>query len=62
MFHKHIRGRFNRGDPEVVQAMTDLAEITRQGREALLKWDEATLARLMDENFNIPRAIYKLPG
>ena len=61
VFHNDIRGRFNRGDPEVVKAMKDLGEITRQGREALLRRDEATLARLMDENFNIRRAIYKLP-
>ncbi len=62
VFHNDIRGRFNRGEPAVVQAMADLAEITRQGREALLKRDEAKLARLMDKNFDVRRAIYKLPA
>ncbi len=45
-FHHDIRGHFNRGDLEVVKAMTDLAEITRQGREALLKRDETRIPRI----------------
>lgn len=61
VFHNDIRGRFNRGEQKVVEAMKHLAEITRQGREALLNRDETRLARLMDENFDVRRSIYTLP-
>lgn len=61
VFHNDIRGRFDRGEPAVVQAMQQLAEITCQGREALLRRDHAQLARLIDDNFNVRRGIYRLP-
>ena len=62
IFHNDIRGRFNNGDPKVVKAMVDLAEITEQGRAALLEKDAGRLARLMDDNFDVRRCIYKLPS
>ncbi len=61
VFHNDIRGRFNRGEPAVVDAMKKLAEITRQGREALLARDRRRLARLIDDNFEVRRSIYNLP-
>ena len=61
VFHNDIRGRVNRGEPKVVEAMQRLAEITRLGREALLHEDRAQLARLMDDNFEVRRSIYNLP-
>ena len=61
VFHNDIRGRFNRGEPKVVDAMKRLAEITNLGREALVKNDTRRLAELMDENFNVRRSIYNLP-
>jgi len=61
IFHNDIRGRFNRGEPLVVEAMQKLAEITRQGREALFQRDYARLHRLMNENFDIRHRIYQLP-
>jgi len=60
VFHNDIRGRFNRGEPKVVDAMKHLAEITRQGREAILSRDYALLGKLMDDNFNVRRGIYNL--
>lgn len=62
VFHNDIRGRFNRGEPKVVDAMRRLAEITQQGREALLQADHARLARLIDDNFEVRRSIYNLPA
>lgn len=62
VFHNDIRGRFNRGEPKVVDAMKQLAEITRQGRDAILRQDQATLAKLMDDNFEVRRGIYNLPN
>jgi glucuronokinase len=61
VFHNDIRGRFDRGEPNVVNAMKRLAEITRLGRDALLGNDPERLARLMDDNFDIRRSIYRLP-
>lgn len=62
VFHNDIRGRFDRGDREVVDAMRELAGITRQGREALLAGDARGLARLMDANFGVRRRLYQLPA
>jgi len=62
VFHNDIRGRFDRGEPKVVDAMKQLAEITRQGRDALLRKDYTTLAKLMDANFEVRRSIYNLPA
>lgn len=52
LFHNDIRGRFNRGEPQVVQAMHRFAQLAAQGREALRRRDVAGLARLIDENFD----------
>jgi len=62
VFHNDIRGRFNRGEQKVVDAMRQLAEITKLGREALLKTDHERLAKLIDENFEVRRSIYSLPS
>jgi glucuronokinase len=62
VFHNNIRERFNRGEPAVVNAMTHVAELARQGREALLAGDAGRLGRLMDENFDTRRSIYALPA
>ena len=61
VFHNDIRGRFNRGDEQVVRAMRHFAELAEQGREALLNRDPMRLARLIDENFDTRRSIYTLP-
>ncbi|HEY5912928.1 MAG TPA: GHMP kinase [Verrucomicrobiae bacterium] len=61
VFHNDIRGRFNRGEKNVVDAMKQLAEITRLGREALLQRDHRHLAQLVDANFDVRRSIYNLP-
>jgi len=60
-FHNDIRGRFNRGEQKVIDAMKRLAEITQLGREALLKSDYESLAGLINDNFEVRRSIYNLP-
>jgi glucuronokinase len=62
VFHNDIRGRFNRGEAQVVSAMHKLAALAAQGREALLGRDAGLLARVMDENFDTRRSIYRLPA
>ena len=61
VFHNDIRGRFNRGEASVVNAMKHCAALAARGREALLRRDYNQLARLMDENFDARRSIYNLP-
>ncbi len=61
IFHNDIRGRFNRGEPKVVNAMKRCADLAARGREALLRRDYEELGRLLDENFEMRRSIYNLP-
>ena len=60
VFHNDIRGRYNRGEDKVVNAMKHFAELAEWGREALLKHDAARLAQLMNENFDTRRSIYDI--
>jgi len=60
VFHNDIRGRFDRGEQKVIDAMKHFAQLAQCGREALLQQDTKRLARLIDENFNVRRSIYNL--
>jgi glucuronokinase len=62
VFHNDIRGRYNRGDQVVVNAMTTFAGLAADARAALLAGDHAKLATLMDTNFDTRRSIYQLPA
>jgi glucuronokinase len=61
VFHNDIRGRFNRGEPGVVQAMGRCAALAAQAKEALLKGDVERLNRCINDNFEQRRGIYQLP-
>src|SRR5215475_7783840 len=61
VFHNNIRERFRHGDRQVVDAMACFASLAADGREALLAQDTSRLARLMDQNFDTRRSIYRLP-
>lgn len=60
VFHNDIRGRYNRGEEKVVQAMKHFAGLAARGRDALFARDAGELARLMDENFETRRSIFNL--
>jgi glucuronokinase len=60
VFHNDIRGRFDRGEQKVIDAMKHFAELGALGRDALLQHDAKRMARLIDENFNTRRSIYNL--
>ncbi|MBV7329679.1 GHMP kinase [Chloroflexi bacterium TSY] len=60
-FHNDIRSRFDRGEGIVVDSMKHFAELTVQGRDALLQRDVTRLSELIDENFDTRRKIYNLP-
>jgi glucuronokinase len=61
VFHNDIRGRFDRGDPCVVDAMRRAAELATVAREAILARDSRRLAQAIDENLEVRRRIYRLP-
>lgn len=60
VFHNDIRGRYNAGDQQVVDAMKRWAQIAAEGRQALVEGDREWLGRLIDENFNLRKSIYKI--
>jgi glucuronokinase len=60
VFHNDIRGRFNRGDRQIVEAMACFARLAADGRDALLARDTDRLASLMNRNFDTRRSIYRI--
>ena len=62
VFHNDIRGRFDRGDPEVVNGMREAAELAHSARQLLVEQRIADLPAIVDANFNIRRRIYTLPA
>ena len=61
VFHNDLRGRFERKEERVLEAMKHFADLAAQGRDALLGRDEARLGQLIDENFDTRRSICRLP-
>lgn len=62
VFHNDIRGRYDRGDEEVISAMRQAADLTTCARQALLDRRPDDLPQLIDRNFDIRHRIYKLPA
>ena len=60
VFHNDIRGRYNRGEPAVIQAMKFWAGLTDQVRDLLLARRGAEIAPLLDANFEKRREIYQI--
>jgi len=56
--HSDVRTRFQRGDPQVIEAMREFARIAELGRAALEQRDYVELSRLMNENFDLRRRTY----
>lgn len=60
VFHNNIRERWNRGEPEVVNAMKNWAALTDKVRDALLAGRKADLAPLINASFDQRRQIYQI--
>lgn len=60
VFHNDIRGRYNRGEQQVIDAMAHFGDLAAQGRDALLENDTARLKALIDENFDTRLSISRL--
>ena len=60
VFHNDIQSRYNRGDPQIVKAMEDFAQLAQDGRRAILERDAVRLGQLIDENFDLRSSICTL--
>ncbi len=60
--HNDLRARFNRGDPEVLEAMHRFADLALQARQAILAGDADRLGELIDANFDLRRSICRIPA
>lgn len=60
VFHNDIRSRFERGESDVVAAMSFWADLTDQARALLVKGSGHSLGPLLNTSFDRRRKIYKL--
>jgi len=58
--HSDLRARFERGDAPVLAAMTQLGELARTARSALLAGDREAFAAAMDASFDARRGMLAL--
>ncbi len=56
-FHRPLRERWLKGEPQVVKGYREIAEIAREGKKALLNRDWPRLGFLMNENHRIQDAL-----
>ena len=61
VFHNDIRGRFDRGEPLIVDAMREFAHFAEEGRAALLAGDMSRLTELINANYDLRHSLYDLP-
>lgn len=63
VFHNDIRGRWNRGERDVVSAMYQWANLAQRVRDLLLAGRGHDIGPLLNENFDLRRRLYRLsPG
>jgi glucuronokinase len=63
VFHNDIRGRWKRGDREVVSAMYQWANLAQRVRDMLKAGEGHRIGPLLNENFDLRRRLYQIsPG
>jgi glucuronokinase len=60
VFHQDIRGRYRRGEPEVLEAMKFWAELTDRVKSCLLRGEGRAIGPWLDANFDRRRQIYRI--
>jgi len=60
IFHNDIQGRFDRGEPAVIDAMAEWATLAQQGRDLLSQGKGQELGPLLNRNFDLRKSIYRL--
>ena len=58
--HNNFRERYHFGDPAVLAAISEWADLTVKGMEALERGDMVRLAGLMNRNFDIRRSVMNI--
>ncbi len=58
--HNDVKGRWLKGEELVVNTMNAIADVARQGREALLTQNTDVLHELINHNFDLRRQIYTI--
>ncbi|GAB4011427.1 hypothetical protein GCM10028808_24970 [Spirosoma migulaei] len=58
--HNDVRARWLKGDVTVIETMNSIADVARQGREALLKQDISGVNELVNRNFDLRSQIYNI--
>ncbi len=56
--HNPMHFRYEKGDPEVITGMAQLAAFAEEGRAALKQGDLGTFGDLMNQNFDLRRRLY----
>jgi len=63
VLHNNLRARYNIGEPEVLAAMKEWAELTERFRVALAAGDQAVMFALINRNFDLRRSLVPIePG
>ena len=60
VFHNDIRGRWNRGERDIVSAMYQWANLAQRVRDMLVEGRGREIGPLLNENFDLRRRLYKL--
>ena len=58
--HNDVRARWLKGEPIVVETMSAIADVARQGREAMLQQNSSVLHELINRNFDLRAQIYNI--
>lgn len=58
--HSDVRSRWQKGEPLVVETLRNIADLARQGREALLNGQTDQLSELINQNFDYRKQIYPI--
>ena len=63
VLHNNLRARYNIGEPAVLAAMEEWAELTERFRLALASNNETEMAALINRNFDLRRSLVSIePG
>lgn len=60
IFHNNIRERFDRGEPEILDAIRFWTELTDRVRQCLDRGEKQKIGPLLNDNFDRRAAIYKI--
>ena len=58
--HNDVKVRWLKGEPAVVETMSAIADVAREGREAMLRQDTNALNELVNRNFDLRSQIYTI--